>query len=96
MLVRPVTPAVITDQQVSANVITAVWDDVGTRARFSINKKTEDFEKFTMRCLYLMQYWMDLGDCIGKFHLFHEGFPSVLFVSGDVWCVQSYGQNEME
>jgi hypothetical protein len=51
----------------------------------------EDLEKFSMRCLYLMQYWMDLDDCIGKFYLFHEGFLSVLFVPGDVWCIQSYG-----
>ena len=64
--------------------ITAVWDDVGTRAKFSIKKKTEDLEKFSMRCLYLMQYWMDLDECTGKFYLFHEGFLSVLFVPGDV------------
>ena len=46
-----------------------------------------DLEKFSMRCSYLMQYWMDLDDYTGKFYLFHEGFLSVLFVPGDVWCI---------
>ena len=55
-----------------------------------------DLEKFSMRCSYLMQYWMDLDDYTGKFYLFHEGFLSVLFVPGDVWCIQSYGQNKIE
>ena len=39
---------------------------------------------------------MDWDDYIGKFHLFHEGFPSVLFVQGGNQCVQSYGQNKIE
>ena len=55
-----------------------------------------DLEKFSTRCSYLMQYWMDLDDYTGKSYLFHEGFLSVLFVPGDVWCIQSCGQNKIE
>jgi hypothetical protein len=51
---------------------TAICTIIGTRARFSINKKKVDLEKFSMRFLYLMKYWMDWDDCTGKYDLFHE------------------------
>jgi hypothetical protein len=34
--------------------------------------------------VYLLQYCMDLGDLIGKIYLFHQGFPSVLTVLGNI------------
>jgi hypothetical protein len=34
--------------------------------------------------VYLLKYYTDLGDPIGKMYPFHQGFPSMLIVLGNI------------
>ena len=49
-----------------------------------------------MSSAYLMQYCTDWDDQIGKIYLFHQGFPTMLCVPGDIHCVNIYRHNNTE
>jgi hypothetical protein len=59
-------------------------------------KEFGTLKKFGWTWVYLLKYCMDLGDHIGEIYLFHQGYPTVLSVLGNIWCVQSYWHNKTE